>query len=187
MQVKGLISNEIFTLFLFALFCTAGRCDAQYTDTITEPKIGLVLSGGGAKGLAHIGVLKVLEEAGIRPDYISGTSMGSIIGALYAMGYTANEISAINDSVNWEKLLSDRISLNKIVMEEKYGSNRYLFRFPIRNYHIKLPSGLIEGQRLEALFSELMWPNTNHENFDSLPVPFRCISVDLIKRENNRA
>ncbi len=153
---------------------------AQLIETATKPKIGLVLSGGGAKGIAHIGVLKVLEEAGIKPDYITGTSMGSIAGAFYAMGYTADEISEITRNVDWEKLLSDRLVLNKIVMEEKYESKRYLFKFPIRNYKLKLPSGLIEGQHLESFFSEMLWPLSDDENFDSLPIPFHCMSVDLI-------
>lgn len=153
---------------------------AQVTETVSKPKIGLVLSGGGAKGIAHVGVLKVLEEAGIKPDYITGTSMGSIVGAFYAMGYTADEISEINGNTDWSKLLSDRLVLNKIVMEEKYESKRYLFKFPIRNYKLKLPSGLIEGQHLESFFSEMLWPLTENENFDSLPIPFHCMSVDLI-------
>ena len=156
---------------------------AQDTDSIVRPKIGLVLSGGGAKGLAHIGVLKVLEEAGITPDYITGTSMGSIIGGLYALGYTADEISTINSNADWGQLLSDRISLNKIVMEEKYESKRYIFRIPIRNYKFKLPSGLIEGQQLEQFFSELMWPLDITQDFNDFEIPFHCLSVDLITGE----
>ena len=88
--------------------------NAQEKDSLQTPKIGLVLSGGGAKGLAHIGVLKVLEEVGIRPDYITGTSMGSIIGSLYALGYTADELSEINTEADWVELLTDNVSLNKI-------------------------------------------------------------------------
>jgi NTE family protein len=165
------------------LFFVGFGLKAQVTDTLQKPKIGLVFSGGGAKGLAHIGVLKVLEEAGIRPDYITGTSMGSIIGGLYALGYTADELSQMNENADWEKLLSDRIALNKIVMEEKYESKRYLFSFPIRNYKFKLPSGLIEGQQLESFFGDLVWPLPEQESFDNFPIPFHCMAVDMISGE----
>jgi len=170
--------------FLLIFFVTISiKVDAQVKDSLQTPKIGLVLSGGGAKGLAHIGVLKVLEEAGIRPDYITGTSMGSIIGGLYALGYTADELSQINSDANWVTLLSDRIALNKIVMEEKYESKRYMFSFPIRNYKFKLPSGLIEGQQLEMYFGDLVWPLSEQESFDNFPIPFHCMSVDMISGE----
>ena len=154
---------------------------AQEVDTLNRPKIGLVLSGGGAKGLAHIGVLRVLEEIGISPDYISGTSMGAVVGSLYAMGYTADEISELNSNADWEKLLSDRIPLDEIVFEEKYEYKRYILGIPIRNYQFKLPSGVIEGQQLEKFFADLMWPLPYIESYDSLPIPFRCMAVDLIE------
>jgi NTE family protein len=170
-------------LLVVIFFFVGCSIQAQVNDSIQQPKIGLVLSGGGAKGLAHIGVLKVLEEAGIRPDYITGTSMGSIIGGLYALGYTAEELSQINSDADWVKLLSDRLVLNKIVMEEKYESKKYLFSFPIRNYKFKLPSGLIEGQQLEMYFADLVWPLPEQESFDNFPIPFHCISVDMISGE----
>jgi NTE family protein len=91
-----------------------------------KPKIGLVLSGGGAKGLAHIGILKSLEEAGITPDYITGTSMGSIMGGLYAIGYSADEIKQIALEADWDQLLSNKSSLNEVVFEEKDYYNRYI-------------------------------------------------------------
>ncbi|PLX15618.1 MAG: hypothetical protein C0597_08650 [Marinilabiliales bacterium] len=153
---------------------------SQENDTIPRVKIGLVLSGGAAKGLAHIGVLKVFEEIGISPDYITGTSMGAVVGALYAMGYTADEISELNKNADWDKLLSDRIPLNEVVFEEKSEYKRYIFGIPIRNYEFKLPSGVIEGQQLERFFAELTWPLAKMESYDSLPIPFRCMGVDLI-------
>lgn len=173
MLKKIILAVVLLTCFQIAL-------NAQESDSLKHPKIGLVLSGGGAKGLAHIGVLKVLEEAGIRPDYITGTSMGSIIGGLYALGYTAEDLSEMNTNADWEKLLSDHISLDKIVMEEKYESKRYVFHFPIRNYQFKLPAGVIEGQQLESFYSNLAWPLPVQESYDSLPIPFHCMAVDLI-------
>lgn len=167
-------------IVLLVLLITIKPAFTQETDTITKPKIGLVLSGGGAKGLAHIGVLKVLDEIGITPDYITGVSMGAVVGSLYALGYTAKEISELNSNADWNMLLSDRIPLNEVIFEEKYEYKRYIIGIPIRNYKFKLPSGMIEGQQLEKLFADVMWPLPEIESFDSLPIPFRCIGVDLI-------
>ncbi len=145
-----------------------------------NPKIALVLSGGGAKGLAHIGVLKVLEEAGIRPDIITGTSMGSIVGSLYAAGYNADELTDINMYADWEQLLTDKVELRKVAMNEKSETQKYLFEIPIEDNKINLPAGLIEGQHLEAYFAELLWPLSEEQDFDELPIPFHCMSVDMV-------
>jgi len=88
-------------------------------DLPSRPKLGLALSGGGAKGLAHIGVIKVMEESGLRPDYITGVSMGSIIGGMYAMGYSADSIATIFRLYDWNLTLTDRIAENKIIFLEK--------------------------------------------------------------------
>ncbi len=111
-----------FLFILFFLILTTPLFSQE--KTVKRPKIGLVLSGGGAKGFAHIGAIKLLEECGIIPDYITGTSMGSIIGALYAMGYTPDEIKNLSDSTDWETVLSNTIPLNNITYAEKqyYGS-----------------------------------------------------------------
>ncbi len=167
-------------LFITALFFASPVFSQPVNQTKEKPKIGLVLSGGGAKGLAHIGVLKVLEEAGIKPDIITGTSMGSIVGSLYAAGYTAEDLAEINKNADWELLLTDDVLLRKVAMEEKRETKKYLFEIPIRDKKINLPAGLIEGQQLEAYFSELFWPLTSHEDFNRLPIPFHCMSVDLV-------
>lgn len=153
---------------------------AQDSTVSQRPKIGLVLSGGGAKGLAHIGAIKVLEEAGIVPDYIAGTSMGSIVGALYALGYTADEISEINHSINWSNYLTNNMPLNNIGMDEKHGYGRFIGEFPIKGRKVRLPSGMVESQALWNLFHELTWPAANIQHFDSLPIPFRCCASDII-------
>lgn len=167
------------SLLLFIIFL-AGTSQAQ--DTPRERKtLGLVLSGGGAKGMAHVGVLKVLEEEGIYPDYITGTSMGSIIGGLYAIGYTADDLSELNTSLNWDKLLSDNIPSDKIVMEEKYEYDRYLLEFPYHKGRLSLPSGLLEGQLLENFFSKLTWRTAGISDFDKYPYPFHCMAVDIVE------
>jgi NTE family protein len=153
---------------------------SQQQELEKQHKVALVLSGGGAKGLAHIGVLKVLEEVGIKPDIITGTSMGSIVAALYAVGYTADELSDINKNADWSSLLTDRVDLLNVSMDEKPETKKYLFEIPIKENKIDLPAGLIEGQHLESYFSDLFWPLTSSENFDSLPIPFHCMSVDLV-------
>src|SRR5210317_105462 len=174
---RASLLNLKLTAIIFYLISASTIFSQQVCVKKERPKIGLVLSGGGAKGLAHIGVIKVLEEYGIKPDIITGTSMGSIVGSLYAAGYSVQELTEINANANWDQLLTDKETLPKVVMDEKYESNKYLFNIPIRDNKINLPAGLIEGQHLEAYFSELFWPLTSYENFDSLPIPFHCMSV----------
>ncbi len=146
-----------------------------------KPEIGLVLSGGAAKGFAHAGVIEVLEEVGIRPDYITGTSMGAIVGGLYSLGYSADEMKKLTSEIDWDKILTDRVPLNKIVMEEKDQFERYLLELPIHDYKFKLPSGLTEGYQLERLFTELFWGATDIHDFDNLPIPFHCMSLDIVE------
>jgi len=175
-MIMRISSSTICLLIMFFLF------DCGYAQTITKdkkPKIGLVLSGGGAKGLAHIGVLKVMEEAGIVPDIITGTSMGSIVGGLYAIGYTPKELEKIALTADWDKLLSDASSLNNITIEEKPYYGRYFLELAITRKGIKLPSGLIEGQHLYELFSKLTRSVYSVNDFNEFPVPFTCVAVDL--------
>ncbi|MBS3769404.1 MAG: patatin-like phospholipase family protein [Bacteroidales bacterium] len=173
-----LIAYIAVTLSLITQF---HEIKAQQADTTNRPEIGLVLSGGAAKGLAHVGVLKVLEEAGIRPDYITGSSMGAIVGGLYALGYSADELMKLMETTDWDKILTDRVPLHKIVMEEKYDYNRFIVEFPIRDGEFKFPSGLNEGYQLERLFSDLTWRATGIHDFDSLSIPFHCMAVDIIE------
>ena len=143
------------------------------------PKVGLALSGGGAKGLAHIGVLKVLKEAGVKIDYISGNSMGSIIGGLYAVGYDAAFLDHLAHTTNWTKVLSDHISRRGYSLEEKDEQEKYAAVFPIINGHLKLPGGLLSGQNLSLLLCRLTWPAHIVNDFSKLPTPFVCVATDL--------
>lgn len=145
----------------------------------TPPKLGLVLSGGGAKGIAHIGVLKAMEKEGLRPDYITGTSMGSIIGGLYALGYSADQLDTIIRTINWDLVLSNNIPLDYIAYEEKEYYNRYLLELPIEKWKLKLPSGVIQGQMLGEMLARYCWPAKNYSSFDEFPIPFRCIATDV--------
>ena len=170
-KVFFLYSRRLLSLFIILL--------SFYSSQAQKPKVGLVLSGGGAKGMAHVGVLKQLENAGIRPDFIAGTSMGSIVGAMYAIGYNADQIEAILREIDWDLILSNNIPLNYISYEEKEYYNRYLLEFPFQKGQINLPSGLIEGQMLSEAISHYTWPSMFYKNFDDFPIPFRCVGTNV--------
>jgi len=147
-------------------------------------KVGLVLSGGGAKGVAHIGVLKVLEEAGIPIDYIAGTSMGSIVGALYAIGYDAHVMDSLVRAQDWMFLLSDKVYRYNLPFSEKEETEKYLVSVPIKNNRgLKIPSGFISGQNIYNLFSDLTIGYHDSLNFKKLPIPFACVASNLVDGE----
>lgn len=148
-----------------------------------RPKIGLVLSGGGAKGIAHVRVLQVLDSLGIVPDYIAGTSMGSIVGALYASGYTGNQIDSITRVIDWEKLFSNSITFREINIEEKDEFGRYIYELPLKGIAPQFPLGLVEGQHIEELLADLFFPVNHITDFNKLPTPFLCVAADIVKGE----
>ena len=148
-----------------------------------RPKIGLVLSGGGAKGLAHVGVIRAMEKAGLTPDYVTGTSMGSIVGGLYSIGYSADEIEQFAASVDWDAILSNRIPLNEITFEEKAYYGRYIAELPVDGIKVGLPKGLIEGQQLSELLARLTRSVHDIEDFNELPIPFACVAADIATGE----
>ncbi len=177
---KNLTLSFLFVISV-TVFSQSDTASAR-ADTLKtrRPKIGLVLSGGGAKGLAHVGVLKYLEKAGIKPDYITGTSMGSIIGGLYAIGYSADELDSIVRAINWPVIMNDKIPLYDVEPLEKKNYNRFEFEFDIKKDGLKLPNGMIQGQRISQLLSQLTWRVAGKKNFDDYPIPFRCVACDLI-------
>jgi NTE family protein len=145
-----------------------------------RPRIGLVLSGGGAHGIAHIGVLKVMEEAGLRPDFITGVSMGSIIGGLYSLGYSADSLQKILKSINWKLILSNKIPENKVIFLEKGHFSNSAISLPLTSRKVVLPSGLINGQQAENMLSFFTWPAADINDFSKLPIPFLCVATDII-------
>ncbi len=147
------------------------------------PKIGVVLSGGGAKGLAHIGALKVIEEAGIEIDFIAGTSMGAIIGALYASGYSANDLDSIFRSADFETLIQDHLPRSAKTFYEKEDSERYAITLPFDKLELKLPSAISKGQNVYNLFVKLLYHVSDVSDFKKLPIPFFCIATDIEKGE----
>lgn len=148
-----------------------------------RPKVGIALSGGGAKGLAHIGVLKVLEEVGMPIDYITGTSVGGVLGGLYAIGYSADDLEQIVRDIQWNELFSDQVARRNLSMEQKLSDARYVASLPMREGRIQLPSGLISGQKFSMLFSRLTLSVHEVEDFREFPVPFACVATDIVTGE----
>ncbi|MDI5886938.1 patatin-like phospholipase family protein [Flavobacterium yafengii] len=144
-----------------------------------KPKIGLVLSGGGAKGFAHIGVLKVLEEAGIKIDYIGGTSMGAVIGGLYASGYNASQIDSIFQATNFNELLNDFIPRSSKNFYEKRNDELYALVLPFNKLKIGIPEALSKGMYNYNLLSRITRNVRHIRDFNKLPIPFLCIGTNI--------
>jgi NTE family protein len=151
------------------------------TASTSRPRIGLVLSGGGARGVAHVGVLKVIEELRIPIDAVAGTSMGAVVGGLYASGLSASEIEALLLSVDWQDALSDQTPRRDLGFRRKQDDNNFLVRYAlgINSDGFKLPKGLIQGQKLSQVLRSAALPVAEINNFDRLPIPFRAIATDL--------
>ncbi len=144
-----------------------------------RPKVGLVLSGGSAHGLSHIGVIRYLEDQGIPIDYVTGTSMGAVVGGLYAIGYNSEEIESIARGVDWDNVLSNYTRLNEVAPSEKRYHNRFALNFFIQDGEINLPRGFINSQKLDLLISRLYSGANFMDDFDDLPRPFRCMAVNI--------
>jgi NTE family protein len=149
-----------------------------------RPRVGVVLSGGGAKGIAHIGVLRVLEEAGIPVDYIVGTSMGAIVGGLSAIGYSASALDSIVRKQDWPFLLSDKIYRLDLSPGERAEEERYLLTLPFDriNARERRPVGFVSGHNILNIFTELTIGYHDSTDFSRFPVPFRCVAVDVKRR-----
>lgn len=141
--------------------------------------VGLVLSGGGAKGAAHLRVIKAIEEAGIPIDYIAGTSIGSIIGGLYAVGYSVEEIEELYTSMNWFDIFTDRNSRQEQLFADKKKDDAYMFDMLLSTDNISMPSGIVRGDRFMDQLNELLLGYQYMDSFDSLPIPFACVSYDM--------
>ena len=205
------IFNKLFMMkprvlsFFIAIFCIAGTYAQNYEPEIPtpRPKIGLVMSGGGAKGAAHIGVLKALEELGIPIDYIVGTSMGSIMAGMYSVGYTADELDTLISNLDWSVILSNDGKWNTTTYEEKRRKEKFLFSIPFQGgiinpkfdevkstapnqgYRLlsEMPSGVINGHNVMDLFKSLTVGYHGDVNFDSLPIPFACVAADITRNK----
>ena len=164
------------------------------TAVKSRPKVGLVLSGGGAKGAAHIGVLKYIEEAGIPIDYIAGTSMGSIVGGMYALGYSSEEILNIISCVDWDRLISNNVDRRKISFARKQEKGEQSLTMPFsfktpkenmqsRSFRNSLPKGIVTGDNLINLFNSLSVGYSGEQTFSEFPIPFICIATNMLSGE----
>jgi NTE family protein len=165
-------------LLLLALATAAG---AAAETASRRPRIGLVLSGGGARGAAHIGVLKVLEELRIPVDVITGTSMGAIVGGFYAAGSSPAEIETLVNSLEWNEAFRDRPPLDELSFRRKEDSANFLVRFDagVREGKLALPRGLIQGQNLNFILKSRLIHTATVADFDRLRIPFRAVAADI--------
>ncbi|MBC8084338.1 MAG: patatin-like phospholipase family protein [Hymenobacter sp.] len=148
-----------------------------------RPRIGLTLSGGGARGLAHIGLLKALDSAGVHVDYVTGTSMGAVVGSLYAAGYSGAEIERVANGLDWNALLTNATQLRTVSLPQKDEFGRYLVELPVLNGAFQAPSGIIESEELWLKLSELLFPFYRTKDFAQFPRGFECVATDVISGE----
>lgn len=167
----------IFLTLTFIFFGVMGMAQTPGGDT--PPKVGLVLSGGGAKGLAHIGVLKVIEEAGVKVDYIGGTSMGAIVGALYASGYSAQELDSIFRVTDFTKLIQDNVPRGAKTFYEKEDSERYALALPFTDFSVSFPQAISGGQNIFNELVRLLFHVKDVHDFKKLPIPFLCMATNV--------
>lgn len=168
--------------------CSSGVADSSAADTLPRvvphqrPRVAVVLSGGGAKGMAHIGVLKVLERAGIPVDIVTGTSMGSIVGGLYSVGLSATQLDSLVRRQDWPFLLSDRAVYSSEDLEGRRVQSTYFFSKTLRLHkrHLTGATGVIEGKNLMRLFRHLTVGYTDSMSFDSLPRRFACVATNIV-------
>lgn len=164
-------------VFFFAFFFFTVNSTAQ--ESVKKPKIGLVLSGGGAKGLAHIGVLKVIDSLGIKIDYIGGTSMGAIVGGLYASGYTAKQLDSIFSTIDIDALIQDYVPRSSKSFFEKRNDETYVFTLPFNKFKVGTPNALSKGMYNYNLLSQLTYHVRNTSDFNQLPIPFFCMATNI--------
>ena len=180
----------LLTASILALQLTAQHKTNNINLSAPRPKVGVVLGGGGAKGAAHIGVLKYLEEIGIPVDYVAGTSMGSIIGGLYAMGYSPDELAVLIANMNWSQYVGNSIDRSAMSLETRQRQSTYLVNLPFslsRLFSSKLdtqaigfiPSAFVNNTALINLFNDLCVGYQKEMDFNDLPIPFACVATDI--------
>jgi len=173
-----------YLLFLSLSLFLSELVVAQNTDSLkvkpVRPKVGLVLSGGGAKGFAYIGLLKVLQEVNLHIDYIGGTSIGSIIASMYSVGYSPDTIAKIIRSQDWDALLTDKVARKYINFEDKIYAENYIVSFPLRKKSVGLKESLYEGQQVNLMLNHELNMVYKTRDFHKLPIPFLCIGTDLL-------
>lgn len=172
----------VYIIIIGVVFALANTQSLHAQDSLSSrPKIGLVLGGGGARGLAHVGVLKVLKELNIPVDYIVGTSMGAIVGSLFAQGLSPEEIEKIVNSIDWEDVFNDSPSLIDKPLKDKEDDRKYINNFEVgfNKGKVILPRGLIAGQKLTFILKALTLKSYDITDFKKLPIPFAAVATDI--------
>ncbi len=170
--------KKIVLLFSFITLCISAK--AQDNEVKNRPVVGIVLSGGGAKGFAHVGMLKILDSLGIPVDYVAGTSMGAVIGSLYAMGYTPHQMDSLITNIDWVDVMSDAPVRKYLSPLNKNINSRYIIQTNIQGSKIITPSGFISGQKMLYQLNKVTRGYHGQINFlTDLPRKFLCIATDL--------
>ena len=175
---------SVTTILLFAVSPVTVFADCGPTirdDSGSRPRVGLALSGGGARGAAHIGVIRVLLEEGVAIDCIAGTSMGAIVGGLYASGMTLEEIEQALNDIDWDDVFIDSTNRADKTFRRKRDDDDFLIkrRLGFSNGKIKLPLGLVQGQKIDLAITKLTLPVALVDDFDKLPIPYRAVATDI--------
>ncbi|MEM1262555.1 MAG: patatin-like phospholipase family protein [Pseudomonadota bacterium] len=170
--------RRLITVLLCLLVATAG---SFVRAGETGPRIGLVLSGGGARGAAHVGVLKALKEMNIPVHAVAGTSMGAVVGGLYAAGMEPEALERLVTDIDWQDAFSDRSARTTRTFRRRQDDLGYLVKFDVgfNDGEIQLPKGLIQGQKLGLILREQTLPVSHIDDFDDLPTPYRAVAADL--------
>ncbi|MBE4349288.1 serine protease [Vibrio parahaemolyticus] len=168
------------SLFLIA---TPSVAQVKNEDTPTRPRVAVVLAGGGAKGAAHIGVLKALEEMHIPVDIITGTSMGAYVGGLYATGMSADEIESFIYSVDWNSGYRDRVDRSQRRVRDKEYEDRYQITtdLGLRFGEVRAPTGVVQGQNMLRVLRETTGNLGRFDSFDELAIPYRSVATDILE------
>ncbi|MFW5793168.1 MAG: patatin-like phospholipase family protein [Bacteroidota bacterium] len=177
--MKPLLIPKGILLLLYILF--ANNITAKpLVEKDEEPQsIGLTLSGGGARGLSHIGILHIIDSLGVKIDYITGTSMGAIVGGMYASGYSADEIEEMALNIDWDIILSFNVNLRYSHPRARETRGKHMITLPLQNGRIALSTGAIEGQQLWNLLSDVFFPVRTISDFSKLSIPFACVATDV--------
>src|SRR5699024_5152629 len=162
--------------YLPLLFCLLSSI--VFAQQEERPKIGLALSGGGAKGLAHIGLLQAIDSVGLEVEYVTGTSMGAIVGGLYAVGYSGKEIEEIAYRMNWDRILSNKSSYDLLILPKKNNAGKYL-EIPLIDGKLSFRRGALESNELWLTLNELFFPYLTTTEFNKFKREFRCIAADI--------
>src|SRR6201987_3522433 len=172
-----------FLAVFLVCFTPISGSTQETSSSARQPKLGLVLEGGGALGLAHIGVIQYLEERHIPVSYIAGTSMGGLVGGVYATGRDPAEVRDLVKGINWDEVISGQIVYNDLSFRRKQDAREYPsgLEFGLRK-GVQFPSGFNSGQQVDLILDRVALPYSQLQSFGDLPIPFACVATDLVTK-----